>query len=256
MWLHGIPGCGKSVLSSTILNDLFHSYQPQAGYVVIYFYFDFSDPQKRVSEVMVRSIIAQLLRNCSMIPNSLDSLFSQYRTNQGQVSIEAYLGILKDLIQNFVHVYLVLDALDECESRAELADTLATMAKWRIETLHLLVTSRKERDIERCLEDLVDKKCIVSLQSQIVDSDIQLYVLARLCKDKDLQKWYKDRKLQDEIEKVLLNGAHGMQVIPVHFRNMTNTRQVSMGCMSARYACQMSQSRKATKVTGHASADA
>ena len=84
------------------------------------------------------------------------------------------------------------------------------MAEWEIDTVQFLVTSRRERDIERCLEDLVMENCIVAIQSQIVDSDIQLYIQERLCSDKGLQKWRKDRELQTEIEETLMKGADGM----------------------------------------------
>lgn len=210
MWLHGIPGCGKSILSSTILEDLFESCQPQPGHVVAYFYFDFSDPQKQAAEAMVKSIITQLIRKCSTIPNVLDVLFSQYHRGSQQPSLEAYFEVLKDLIHDFPRVYLVLDALDECSNWTELTDILVSISKWRIETLHLLVTSRKERELERCLEDLVEEKYIIGLQSYIVDSDIQLYIRERLCSDKDLQKWRKSSDLQDEIENTLLEGSRGM----------------------------------------------
>jgi Cdc6-like AAA superfamily ATPase len=210
MWLYGIPGCGKSILSSTVLEDLFQSYESQEGNAITYFYFDFSDPQKQSPELMVRSIITQLIRRCSVVPKSLDTLFSSCEKGQQQNSMEAYLECLRETVQEFPHVYLVLDALDECVSKGELMNILTTMAEWRIKTLHMLVTSRKERNIERSLEKLVEEKFIICLQSQIVDKDIRLYVRERLCTDKDLQKWSTNRELQDEIENTLLNGAHGM----------------------------------------------
>jgi NACHT domain len=210
MWLHGILGCGKSVLSSIILDDLFQFCQSQYRWMVAYFYFDFSDSQKQTPEAMARSIITQLVRKCSMIPYSLYALFSQYQQSSQQQSVELYLRVLKDVIHSFPRVYLVLDALDECGSRTELTDLLTVMAEWKIETLQLLVTSRKVRDIERCLEDVVEEKYIISLQSDMIDSDIQLYIRERLCNDKDLRKWRKDGELQDEIEKMLVRGAHGM----------------------------------------------
>ena len=210
MWLHGIPGCGKSILSSTVLEDLFELCQPQPGHVVVYFYFDFSDPQKQAAEAMVKSIITQLIRRCSTIPHVLNAFFSQYHRGSQQPSMEAYLEVLEDLIHGFPRVYLVLDALDECRSRTELTDILVRIAEWRIETLHLLVTSRNEQDLGRCLEDLVEEKYLIGLQSHIVDSDIQLYIRESLCHDKNLWRWRKDSNLQDEIENVLLTGSHGM----------------------------------------------
>ena len=43
LWLHGIPGCGKTILSSTIIEELKSG--PSAC-PVIYFYFDFNDEEK------------------------------------------------------------------------------------------------------------------------------------------------------------------------------------------------------------------
>jgi ankyrin repeat protein len=217
MWLHGIPGSGKSVLSSTILEDLFQSCEAQEGSVTAYFYFDFSDPQMQDPKLMVRSMITQLVQRCSFVSESLDTLFASCEKGQRQISTEVCLQVLKNISRDFPRVYLVLDALDECGSRNELIDILTTMAAWRIKTLHLLVTSRKERDIECSLNSLIDEQNIISLQSQIVDKDIRLYISQRLANDKSLHKWRKDRELQKEIENTLMNGAHGMQVICFSF---------------------------------------
>lgn len=73
--------------------------------------------------------------------------------------------------------------------------------------LYILVTSRKEQDIERRLEDLVEEDYIIGIQNNIVSEDIQLYVRERLRNDKDLQKQSKDRELYDKIKKVLLKGV-------------------------------------------------
>jgi hypothetical protein len=138
-------------------------------------------------------------------------LFSQYQRSSQQPPTEAYLEVLKDLIRGFPRAYLVPDAPDECGRRTELTDILATVAERRVETLHLLVTSRKEWDLERHLENLVEEQYIIGLQSHIVNSDIQLYIHPReVMNDKSLQKWCTDRELQDEIENVLLTGSHGM----------------------------------------------
>jgi NACHT domain len=213
IWLHGIPGCGKSVLSSTIIEDLFQFCQSQPGNVVVYYYFDFSEPQKQVPELMVRSIITQLVRRCGITPQSLRTLFSASKDGRQPVSIDAYLECLRDFTKHFSHVYLVLDALDECRGRGELTDILSAMVRWEVDALQLLVTSRKERVIERSLEDLVEEGNVICLQSQIVDKDIQLYTHERLSNDKDLQKWCKDKELQNDIERALAEGSHGMYVV-------------------------------------------
>jgi len=213
IWLYGIPGCGKSVLSSTIIDDLHQFCGSGTRSIVLYFYFDFSDPLKQTPDSMIRSIITQLVRNVSVIPDAVAKLVSLLKSSNRPVMIEEYLRALQYLIQGFPRVFLVLDALDECNRHGtgmkELRKILTTITKWNIPTLHLIVTSRRERDIESLLNVLVTNPNIISIQSDIVDKDIQLYVRERLSNDDCFKKWKKYPSLQDEIENAL-NDAHGM----------------------------------------------
>jgi hypothetical protein len=120
----------------------------------------------------------------------------------------------------------VLDALDECTQRAELMEMIETMVGWKIQNLHLLVTSRRERDIESSLEGFVDPQNSICLQSEVVDKDIQRYVRQRLSNDKRLRKWEKDSSMIGQIENVLISGAKGMYVCL--FRSHWNLTLITM----------------------------
>jgi hypothetical protein len=98
------------------------------GKVVAYFFFDFNDIQKQNPELMVRSLICQLSQECVRIPTSLDTLFSSCGNGQRQPSLHALLEVLQQIMQEFPHIYIVIDALDECSRRAELTDILETMS--------------------------------------------------------------------------------------------------------------------------------
>jgi hypothetical protein len=78
--------------------------------------------------------------------------------------------------------------------------------------MHLLMTSRKERDIERSLESYIKEEDTLCLQRDVVDKDIQRYVQQRLYVDKGLAKWNKDAAVRQEIETALMGGARGMCV--------------------------------------------
>jgi hypothetical protein len=84
--------------------------------------------------------------------------------------------------------------------------------KWEVPNLHLLVTSRRERDIENSLEGCVDVQNSICLQSKVVDKDIQHYVRQRLSDGKALSKWGKDIALRQEIETALIEGSKRMCV--------------------------------------------
>ena len=207
LWLYGIPGCGKTILSSTIIEHLLQHCHGGPNTVIAYFYFDFNDAQKRNPELMLRSLICQLLQRLTTTSESLDALFSSCENGYRQPSQHALLEAMRQVIQEFAHVYIVVDALDECTQRPELMDVLKTAEEWQLQNLHLLMTSRKERDIESSLEDYVDKEDTICFQSGIVDRDIQRYVQQRLSDDKSLAKWVKDAAIRQEIGTVLTRGA-------------------------------------------------
>jgi Cdc6-like AAA superfamily ATPase len=221
LWLYGIPGCGKTILSSTVLHNVLQHCDSDPGKVVAYFYFDFNDKQKQEPELMLRSLICQLSQQCVKIPPSLDTLFSSCENGQRQPSQDALLEVIQHMIQDFPQPYVVIDALDECGQLTELLDILKTIAQ--LQNLHLLVTSRKERQIESSLERFVDSHNAICLQSELVDEDIQRYVRQRLANDESLKKWQKDPTVSQEIETALMEGARGMYLISSISRNLMLT---------------------------------
>jgi hypothetical protein len=187
--------------------------------VTAYFYFDFNDAQKQDPKLMLRSLLCQLVQRLVIIPKGVEALFSSCENGRREPPLHALLEVIRQAAREFTQVYLVLDALDECTQRSELMDVLEKVAGWQLNNLHLLMTSRKERDIESSLEDYIEEEDTLCLQRDIVDKDIQLYVQQRLSRDKSLAKWNKDLAVRQEIEAALMRGARGMYV--------------SMGCMSA-----------------------
>jgi hypothetical protein len=210
LWLYGIPGCGKTILCSAILHDVLQYCQYSYGMVVAYFFFDFNDVEKQDLGKMLRSLIWQLSQQSGIIPASLDDLFSSCESGERQPSVDALQEVLRLMIQELPRAYVVLDALDECAQRIGLMETLQTIAGWRLQNLHLLLTSRRERDIESTLKEFVDDKSRICLQSALVDKDIRLYIQARLATDKTLQKWRRNDGIRKEIEDTLIDGANGM----------------------------------------------
>lgn len=159
---------------------------------------------------MVRSLISQLSEQCIKMPLVLEALYSSCDKGNRQPSLDALMNVLQQMLQEFPQSYLILDALDECADRAELMRILEQLAEWQIEEMRVLVTSRKERDIESSLEEIINRQCIISLQHQVVDKDIQTYVRQRLSNDKGLKKWQKDVEIRQEIETALMEGSRGM----------------------------------------------
>lgn len=210
LWLYGSPGCGKSVLSCTVIENLFDRGSFKNDTAMLYFYFDFNDTAKQSYEKMIRSLIVQLSSRSPSTPSELKNLYSHCLNGEEQPAFQSLMGTLHDMMKYFAKLYIVLDALDECLDREDLLECIEHFAEWDDIDLHMLVTSRRERDIERSLESIINPEGIIRIQSTLVDHDIRAYVRGRLQQDRGLKKWQKQSKVQQEIEDTLMAKADGM----------------------------------------------
>lgn len=212
LWLHGIPGCGKTILSSAIIEDLQNSKPNSQG--LLYFYFDFTDTSKQSLEKAVRSLISQLYDKSENTRRHLDSLHSSHETGNQQPSIELLCRTFQTMIQHAGEVWIVLDALDECQTRKcpETEGLLSWMKSFKGTQwmhVHFLVTSRPEHDIQLALKGLAGNS-IIPLQSDSITGDIRTYIRARVRQHEGLSRWQSRPEVQDEIESSLMEKAGGM----------------------------------------------
>ena len=208
LWLHGIPGCGKTVLSSTILENVLDRTQNKPDSAVLFFYFDFNDAEKQQPEKMIRSLICQLSMYCAV--SVLQHLYSSYSNGGRQPGGEVLLRTLHQMMTSLGEIYVILDALDECAKRDELLTDLEEVISWKDAKLHMLNTSRRETDIEETLTPLSDTRNRIAIQSERVNADIRTYIHGRLQIDKKLKRWQKLPNVQIEIENTLTRKADGM----------------------------------------------
>jgi hypothetical protein len=80
-----------------------------------------------------------------------------------------------------------IDALDECVERGALLSWIREIGQWKKGKLHLLTTSREERDITQGLKSLDPTH--VFMEGKSIDDDIQGYLEWRLHTDDKLVRW-------------------------------------------------------------------
>lgn len=178
----------------------------KASFAVSYFYFDFSDQDHRGHEKLVRSLIQQLSVQSVDIPAPLTQLYDDHLKGENQPSLKALMTTLKEILLSFENVYIVIDAIDECRARENLLPLIKQISDWRLDGLHLLTTSRQEHDIELVLSSMVTTE--VCATSASVDGDIRIHIQMVLQNDPVLKQWPTSSK--NEIERILMEGAHGM----------------------------------------------
>jgi hypothetical protein len=140
---------------------------------------------------------------------ALNALFSRRQDGQYQPTTEGLVLTLQHMLKEFNQTFIFLDALDECKEREELLGLIKIIVDWKLDMLHLLATSRRENDIEETLTPLITGQ--ICIKSAPVDADIRTHIHERLQNDTKLRRWPKN--VRTEIEKTLMDGANGMQVI-------------------------------------------
>ncbi|CUS13270.1 unnamed protein product [Tuber aestivum] len=196
-WLHGISGCGKSVLGATAIEDVQHLCNANDDYALAYFHSTFSDSEKQELHNMLLSLISQLPKMPSDrgLPGGVVDLYNSTKAIGMPAGITAPEDLLSHIVNCFRKSFVVLDALDEFpkNTRESLLSWIGELtADHKVGSLSVLVTSRPEADMVRSLGLLAAFP--IPLQSKIVDQDIRTYVQKSLGGKDGFKKFTKEIK--------------------------------------------------------------
>ena len=210
LWLHGKAGCGKTVLSSTVITEISRQCSHSSGSSLAYFFFDFNDPEKQQCDRMIRSLIKQLYRQSYHAMAEVESLFSSCQDVQKPADLGTLTITLQAIIGKSEDTYIVLDALDECSDIVDLLAVIQKIIEGSVPALHLLCTSRWVTTVEETLQNLTISNRIIQIQNKTVDTDISNYISHTLQTDLKLKRWRQRPDIQEEIRIALSDKADGM----------------------------------------------
>ncbi|CZR40856.1 uncharacterized protein FPRO_10444 [Fusarium proliferatum ET1] len=204
LWLHGLAGCGKTVLSSQILDDL----SAMDGIITLVHYFDFNDAEKQTLDGLLRSLAFQLCQYGGEI--ALAKLYGLFTSHEkglkapDESELEAY---IQSILRTFDRTFILIDALDECRSRDSLLSWIGRLA---VENVQLLLTARPEDDIQSQTLRFFGKENCINLDKTAVNGDIKFYVRSVL----DTNPRFIEKALSEELRKEICakvgEGADGM----------------------------------------------
>lgn len=220
LWLHGIPGCGKSKLISTVIDELKAQFSGQyEEFPILYFYFarDAAEKRRGDPDEAVRSIARQL---CEFLKETtfLESTRESYReaTSHGSEAAKIDMQSCKRLISRLViqkKVFIIVDALDECDPlrRHEPMKLFESMLVWTDTTIKLFISSRDDSDIVKRLRVCPD----IPIRKDDNTEDIRRFIREKLDEyidDGRLLEGNISDDLKREITSDLEAGAQGMCV--------------------------------------------
>ncbi|KAH9007381.1 hypothetical protein EDB83DRAFT_2302272 [Lactarius deliciosus] len=217
LWIYGKPGSGKSVICSSIIQDIMAVCEAGSA-IMAYFYFDFRDLNKQTCRDLLLSLVSQLSSSSSLCCGILHRIYTSHKSGAHQPSDGTLKECLKEMLRLLGQgpIFIVLDALDECPDssgipspRDEVLQLVKELVDLDLRGLHICATSRPEVDIRAVLEPLAFRS--VSLHNQSgQQTDIADYVqsVVNSSSSTAMRRWRADdRKLVTE---TLMERADGM----------------------------------------------
>jgi hypothetical protein len=189
-WLHGVAGCGKSTIASSIAHH-FRSLKRCA-----YFFFDASK-QKEMSPDRLFSTLSLALADLdsqwkSSLVNVLKESWELRTTSNPQRQFDEFILRPAKEFQPIGPIVIVIDALDESGSRKERAAILQVLSRLHemgcFGHFRFLITSRTEDDIVNVLQNQswVISNDLTAADTKSTDEDIKCFVDLELSNELDL----------------------------------------------------------------------
>lgn len=156
IWLHGIPGSGKTKLTSLVVDEL----ESSENMAFFYCMRNPAEPQRGQADKILANLVRQLAAtrsNSTILPPVVEqykealSGFADFE-DQEWTSDESFSVLLK-LMEIYPSITIVLDALDEVnqEDRQELLDILSKLLQESSGLLKIFISSRDNYDISHHL---------------------------------------------------------------------------------------------------------
>ena len=208
LWLYGIPGAGKTVLASLLIDAILSMGVPNT--VVAYFYCDYNVPESQKASAILGYLVQQIAKQDEESFSKTQAFYETHnygRRHPIDYDPQELRHLIVTMAMSFEHIRIAVDGLDECGSHtAQVTELLSTLHSDQAAIQRLLV-SRDEYDIRQHLEGYP----AISIAAR--SSDLKLYVGAELenrIRNKKLNIRALD--LKETVRNTLVDGAEGMYV--------------------------------------------
>jgi Cdc6-like AAA superfamily ATPase len=172
----GIPGAGKTILISTVIDYLQRKYESSNGVGIAFIFCNFNQQQNQKLDNILANILGQLVRGLSCLPDALRSFYANHERIGMMPRLSDVLEMLRIVSGIYDHTYVIIDALDECSNSDRGRDHLIShvLDLQRGFNMCFMATSRFIVDIASKFEEFP------SIEIRASDGDVRKYVTNNL----------------------------------------------------------------------------
>lgn len=172
----GIPGAGKTVISSMVVDHLNAKFEKDTEVGIAYVYCSYQLQRNGKLQDLLSSLVKQLVQKKPVMLTDIKNLCECHRTKGTRPSFEDIVNVLHPTIQLYSRVFIIIDALDEYHvSQNELKELLSKLFDLRDRhQVNLFATSRFISEITSQFNECIWKE----IRAQ--DDDVLSYVNGRI----------------------------------------------------------------------------
>ena len=204
LYCPGIPGSGKTILTSIVIDSLLSKFKKDATVGIAYVYCNFRRKQEQGAKELLSAMLRQLVQGMSSIPDPIVQVYKQSSAKSVQPELSEISRLLHSTILLYSRTFFLVDALDECEGSGQFRNTFIAELK-KIQTnamTNLYLTSRFIPEIEKEF-----KECHV-IEIRANEEDLQRYLVGHMGQLPSFVG--RNPSLQEEIKKAILQTTQGM----------------------------------------------
>lgn len=205
---HGIPGCGKTVLASIIVDGL-RSKETLRRPQVVYYYCDYADQRTLQTDRIFGTLLKQFFVG-GHIPEEIEAQIPLGCVEGGQtLSTNELMDLVVLAVKLSSPTFVILDGLDECEKepRQQMTGFLNRLSVLGTAVVKTLVLCREE---DQLLRSLQGTPCI-RITPSALEGDIKSFVTGSVkYRIQHGELRIRNPSLESEMVSELVSKAHGM----------------------------------------------
>lgn len=204
----GIPGAGKTILSSIVVETLTTEFQGDPSVCVAHVYFNYQEQENQTVDQVFTNLLRQLVAGQSDIPATVDSLYKRHLEKGSKLTFEEVCGLFCSFSSLYSRVFVIVDALDECPSRCGRRNIVLTELMMLQSTLsaNIMCTSRPIPDIKAWFPKAM------SIKVRASEHDVRKYLDGQFGRLPGFVA--RSPELQEQIKEQIVQVVDGMYVAP------------------------------------------
>jgi hypothetical protein len=170
----GIPGAGKTIMAALVIDHLLRS-QHVAAEPVTFIYCNYKRQREQSARHILSSILRQIVDIQSGIPKLVQDFYTSHTAKRTTPSLDDIKQVIEAVSKDLRGLTIIVDALDECETRARQEFLSAVETLSRQCAVRLLVTSRPLPTVQA--HPIFSSKPMLEVKAS--DEDLEKYIRSR-----------------------------------------------------------------------------